>query len=900
MSFLLNLFSPSPRKKATAKDASETAEAAAEKVDAIDDPLSKFFGAADADLSEIDESLEDGDEISYAEWKQSRKQYLFNYLKHRLEGVDISDQTGTGRENNIDDECSFCSKVLDEEFDHDQEKDNTQDVPNSQDVSTSEGRPETQAVYHAPPSESKSEGQSEDEYMLETQPQTQLPTPRFPKTPASATQSTGNSKKSAKSIDTAELVNRQTKQGFISGITSGIKRRLGFGVNEEIEESIQTQQTPNSAMEMENAEGTPSSRPKKKRRVGESNNHNNRGLMCTFIPHVSAASYNITKLSDLDLYTKNLDLELCQVLRVWRLRSCKRMDHGLASFESQSTTQDFSQKPLNAPIDNLEPYQSYEDDGPFNTIYTKVLSLEIAQLDNFATSAALSSTQITNLASAPFQSGQVQLQKMTERKRRHGVKRVRIFFYNKYAVAMTRLLDAVSKDKKKSKLLISLQNIPAHCIMPLQVAEMNPRLQQHLNNPFGDEDHGSKSSYCICIGDRCPLKYDQEKLHFDDNKLEVKLTEMPIGKETMDDVDAYYDGVLNKSNVCMGGERESSVLIRRYLIHMGWNQPQQQHQGGMTILVGDENTAATQHNIGGEVFEDHVNGSPDKNIASQDSSAGEGTNSGETAEDSDIIIRPTSVHPLSDLLPLLESNDKKVIRSITVFGVVLGFSPPSLTATREWKMSMVLIDESLPTSITQTQGQTEGCFNSPHVNNDNKEVHVPSITVVLFVKNKSHLPVIRSAGDVVCCHNATLQMYAQEPQLLCNRKSSLVVVSPSQTRNPGTKLHDSRSPTDWFLSCSCHDDNNHSLHPYFDWRLANSLWRWGQRRLSSHPTMTAKCKLSIAGLDQPDENREVSISGDLTAIVTAIIPYPEHLRRRDTPRGYIRLWDGSGRPVSDP
>ena len=896
MSFLLNLFSPSPRKKAeaAAKDSSEKAKAAMEKEDAIDDPLSKFFDAADADLGDID-LCADNDIISYDGWKQSRKQYLFHYLKQRLEGVDASDQSDMGRNNRNGDECSFSSEVFDKEFDQDQDKENSQDMHKSQDVSTTEG-PETQDVHQAPPSESKSEGQSEDEDMLETQPQVHLPTPRFSLTPAKETQSTGDSKRSTKSIDTAELVNRQTKQGFISGITSGIKRRLGFGGNQEIEDSIETQPTPNSATQTENVEGASISPPKKKRRLTK-NDNDNRGLMCTSIPHVSIASHNITRLSDIDMYTKKLDLELCQVLRVWRLRGCKRMDTGLAGHESQTTTQDLSQRPLNTSTHNLQPYRNYEDDGPFNTIYTKVLSLEIAQLDCHAASASLSSTQITDLASAPFQSGQNQLQKMAERKRRHEVKKARVFFYNKYAVAMSRLLDAISRDKKKTKLLISLQNIPAHCIMPLQIAEIDPRLQHYINNPFGDENHGSKSSYCICIGDRCLIKYDQEKLHFDDDKLEVRLTEMPINKDIRND-DESYDGVLNKRNVYVGGDMESSVLTQRYLSHMGWCLPQQ--QGDVTLLVEDENMAAPQHNTGQEIDEEHANGSPDKNIASQDSSAGEGTNSGETTGDSDIIIRSSSVHPLSDMLPLLENSGKKVLRNISVFGVVLGFSPPSLTATREWKMSMVLIDESLPTSTTHIQGQSEGCSNSPNCNDENKDVHVPSITVVLFVKNKSNLPVMRSAGDVVCCSNATLQMYAGEPQLLCNRKSSLIVVSPAQARTPGIELHDSRSPTNWFLSCSCHDNNDQSLHPLIDWRLANSLWRWGQRRLSSYPTMTPKCKISIAGLDEPDENREVSVSGDLTAVVTTILPYPEHLRRRDTPRGYIRLWDGSGRPVSDP
>jgi hypothetical protein len=127
----------------------------------------------------------------------------------------------------------------------------------------------------------------------------------------------------------------------------------------------------------------------------------------------------------------------------------------------------------------------------------------------------------------------------------------------------------------------------------------------------------------------------------------------------------------------------------------------------------------------------------------------------------------------------------------------------------------------------------------------------------------------------------------------------VVVVRPARVRNPGVELHDSISANDWSLSCTCHDDEGHVAHPYVHWSLSNNLWRWGQHRLASHPTMSPNCKISIAGLDEPAETLESSVSGDLTAAITAIIPHPEHLRRRDTPRGCIRLWDGTGPPRSD-
>jgi hypothetical protein len=211
---------------------------------------------------------------------------------------------------------------------------------------------------------------------------------------------------------------------------------------------------------------------------------------------------------------------------------------------------------------------------------------------------------------------------------------------------------------------------------------------------------------------------------------------------------------------------------------------------------------------------------------------------------------------------------KKLNDTVTVYGVVLGFTPPSLTSTQEWKMSIVLIDETLPLPDWALDTRNIADEDKP------REMHVPSVTLLLFMKDQSKLPVIRSAGDVICCEKVVLQAWSGEPQL-CSKKhvSKFVVVRSGQTSFPD--------------------------HPGIDLSRAQNLWSWGQQRLSEHPTMSPNCHLSIAGLGCGSDNAEVCEPGDLTAAVTAIIAMPEHLRRRDTPRGFIRLWDGTGPSRSD-
>ena len=236
---------------------------------------------------------------------------------------------------------------------------------------------------------------------------------------------------------------------------------------------------------------------------------------------------------------------------------------------------------------------------------------------------------------------------------------------------------------------------------------------------------------------------------------------------------------------------------------------------------------------------------------------------------------------------------KRLDDAVTIYGVVLGFTPPTLTSTQEWKMSIVLIDETLPLPDWAQGGQSD-MRNTSADGSQPIVMHVPSITLLLFMKDKSKLPIIQSAGDVICCEKVVLQAWSGEPQL-CSKKhvSKFVVV---RSGSPSRELQSSIN--DWSVSCLCHVSGA-GQHPGLDLPRAQKLWKWGQQRLSEHPTMSPNCHLSIAGLGEHNDNAEVCEPGDLTAAVTAIIPMPEHLRRRDTPRGFIRLWDGTGPSFSD-
>jgi hypothetical protein len=95
------------------------------------------------------------------------------------------------------------------------------------------------------------------------------------------------------------------------------------------------------------------------------------------------------------------------------------------------------------------------------------------------------------------------------------VRRIRVFFYNGYAEAVAnavlRLRERRRPDRKRDvPFLMSLSNVPAKCIFPHAIAPdgRHPCLQLQLSNPFGDEEFGMSSPYCICVGNKSNITYD--------------------------------------------------------------------------------------------------------------------------------------------------------------------------------------------------------------------------------------------------------------------------------------------------------------------------------------------------------------------------------------------------------
>jgi hypothetical protein len=216
---------------------------------------------------------------------------------------------------------------------------------------------------------------------------------------------------------------------------------------------------------------------------------------------------------------------------------------------------------------------------------------------------------------------------------------------------------------------------------------------------------------------------------------------------------------------------------------------------------------------------------------------------------------------------------------VNLFGLVLGFSPPKLTKRNDWMMTVALVDETTPLcdpcDVT-TAGDT-----------------VKSININMFARKLENLPDLLYAGDVLRLHRVELKEWNDELQLLGITASSYVVGrDESSFGNGGAWTILPTAKMEFSLS----DE---------DERRMRDLWQWGQGRLRTFPSMKSEQSFKLCDMQRQDHSHfeyygDDSTRGDLTVMVAAIIPVPDGERSRVSARGFLRVWDGTGFPSSDP
>lgn len=198
------------------------------------------------------------------------------------------------------------------------------------------------------------------------------------------------------------------------------------------------------------------------------------------VPLCSDAILAAECLADIDLRCKSLSLSLIVVGKLWQLRSIQRQSCVGAPARKHCFYYHGSHRSM-SPTLVRSPYQFCQYDGPLHTCYQQVLSLEL--IDTFEL-----------ITSNQLHEGHINMQPN---------KRIMVFFYNEYAVAVNSIIQKaqVQTRKRKSnelsapcdagKLLFSFKNIPCKCIFPFPVSDWYDR-----------ED---MCQFCLCIGNQSCL-----------------------------------------------------------------------------------------------------------------------------------------------------------------------------------------------------------------------------------------------------------------------------------------------------------------------------------------------------------------------------------------------------------
>jgi hypothetical protein len=85
-----------------------------------------------------------------------------------------------------------------------------------------------------------------------------------------------------------------------------------------------------------------------------------------------------------------------------------------------------------------------------------------------------------------------------------------------------------------------------------------------------------------------------------------------------------------------------------------------------------------------------------------------------------------------------------------------------------------------------------------------------------------------------------------------------------------------------------------------DEKRSQSLWYWGQSFVREFPTIHKDHSFTLADMaSMIHEEEEILKDRDITVMIAGIYPY-EQQPYSVTPRGMLRIWDGTGIPPSDP
>jgi hypothetical protein len=248
---------------------------------------------------------------------------------------------------------------------------------------------------------------------------------------------------------------------------------------------------------------------------------------------------------------------------------------------------------------------------------------------------------------------------------------------------------------------------------------------------------------------------------------------------------------------------------------------------------------------------------------------------------------------------------------VNVSCAVLSFTQPSQTKKGQWILSANLIDDTM--SIGD-EDNIETMITNPS-RSSSSTTTVESVVINMFAAQKERLPQIVYAGDVLELYNVQLGQWNGQVQLTGFKTGPSYVVHRRKPNNGGTTTRRDNSMPNTVDNDPMEETLIYSSDPTYRVtkrakQRMRETWTWAQKRLLFHPTMKLSHRFKLSDMklqgdphveQQPPYGETNAARGDLTVMVAAIFPAPPNEGKRGVlPLGFIRVWDGTGVPTSDP
>lgn len=439
-------------------------------------------------------------------------------------------------------------------------------------------------------------------------------------------------------------------------------------------------------------------------------------------------------------------------------------------------------------------------------------------------------------------------------------RRVMVFFYDDYAMRLRQII-ALAGEKKQQDgnmksigIALTFKNVPSKCIFPWKI-----------NDPSGalrGIDSGLLADYCICVGGKSKIHQNQTLSSNNDSvSVHLESEDMEIRATVFRGATNIEFMLTHESVKFLDGNGSTSLDSMQI-------QPSKCINLGPMLKQTEKEKEIEQRVFTAKSLERRLLGMKRKKL--------------DSVEQRD--VQYISLIDIPEFLDSRRGRQRKDLQ-INIHAAVLSFTAPRYTKKHDLMMVVTIFDDSLP-------------LPTDNLDSDVLTGAPTQMTLTIFAKNAEDLPKLKYAGDLIRCHGIRPEMRDGSIYLTAWHWNSIAVARPSENvikwfdANAGARLTRGK-----FCDWDFHELDTEHAPTNLDNLNAQSLWTFARNRISESPNVRAEYKTTIS--DLMNTNEAEMVYKDLTVMVCSVTEYPTEDQDMYSPRGVIRIWDGTGPPRSE-